>query len=126
MSPDAIGRRAYWQHNQYPAVSGGGFTFVLGDLVPEDAEFDLAALDVKHNGAAPTNLAIGLIDKGLSMQTILVSSGTTVGPVAGNTALVVGFRPITVPPRYNLFAVAENLGAGETLTLSVIYRRTEL
>lgn len=119
------GRRAFTLHSQWVVSSSGGFTFVLADTLPNDTEWELKACDALHNGAAPTNVAIGLIDK-LSNQVLLVSSGTTVGPIAANAPIVVAYRPVAVPPGYNLFAVAQNLAAGESLTLRAIYAAKEL
>lgn len=118
-------RRAAYQFERREVVAAvPGLQIVLFDLVPNDAEDELIAVDVVHQGANPTDLAIGLVNPTFQAITIVTSATDAARPVAG--VPIVLSRPFTVPPGWQLLGSAATLNAGETMSIRALWRRVPI
>jgi hypothetical protein len=115
--------RAYaWEFTQQTG-DGPGTAIAFCEIAPADQLFEVEAADVFHNGAVATDLAIGLFQSGRVV--LFVSSATDAArPLAG--VPVVLPRGVRVPPLWQLIAAANTLGAGESVTIRVMFRRKAL
>lgn len=93
-------------------------------MLPLDSYDLVEAADVVHNGAVPTDLAIGLFQAG---RVVLYKSSATdaARPVAG-VPVVLDARTVIVPPGWQLIGAASNLALNETITLRALTRRVLL
>lgn len=114
-------RRAAWQFERREVVSAGGLTIVVLDVVPPDSLDELQACDLVHQGANPTDLAIGYVNE--TFQSVLIVSSATdpARPAAGVPVTIKA--PTLVPPGWSLIGAAQSLNPGETMSIRALWRR---